>query len=32
MDNAAWRIAAHIWFKNFHEYAERELGVYSWQG
>ncbi|MDE7198802.1 MAG: hypothetical protein K2O15_07950 [Lachnospiraceae bacterium] len=24
MDNAAWRIEAHIWFGNFDEYAERE--------
>lgn len=24
MDNAAWRIEAHIWFRNFDEYATRE--------
>jgi hypothetical protein len=26
MDNPAWRVEAHVWFENFDEYAERELG------
>ena len=27
MDKAAWRIEAHIWFRNFDEYVEREKAL-----
>lgn len=27
MEKAAWRIEAHLWFRNFDEYAERENGL-----